>query len=70
MKKNDTQPKQVFFTQEEFDALAFAIKNRMALIEMRALSYHSETPETFRKYLDSEWEYTALVSLVKKFDID
>lgn len=67
---NDTQNKQVFFTQIEMNALAFAVKNRMAIIEMRAIAYHGETPESFRKYLDSEWEYNALVSLAKKLHID
>jgi hypothetical protein len=64
------EKEQVFFDSVEMNALAFAVKNRMALIEMRALSYHGETPESFRKYLDGEWEYNALISLAKKLHID
>lgn len=64
------EKKQVEFSQIEMNALAFAIKNRMAIIEMKALSFHGETPESFRKYLDGEWEYTALFSLAKKLEID
>lgn len=58
------------FSQIEFNALAFAVKNRMALIEMRALSFHGETPQSYKDYLDDEWEYNALVSLAKKLHID
>lgn len=64
------EKEKIEFSQIEFNALAFAIKNRMALIEMRAVSYHGETPESFRKYLDGEWEYNALISLSKKLHID
>ena len=31
------------FDQVEMNALAFAVKNRMAIIEMKALSFHGET---------------------------
>lgn len=58
------------FDQIEMNALAFAIKNRMAIIEMKALSFHGETPQSFREYLDGEWEYGALVSLCEKLHID
>jgi hypothetical protein len=58
------------FDQVEMNALAFAVKNRMAIIEMKALSFHGETPQSFREYLDGEWEYGALVSLCRKLHID
>ena len=58
------------FDQVEMNALAFAVKNRMAIIEMKALSYHGETPQSFKAYLDNEWEYGALVSLCRKLHID
>jgi len=64
------EKEQVFFDSVEMNALAFAVKNRMAIIEMKALSFHGETPESFRKYLDGEWEYNALISLAKKLHID
>lgn len=70
MTKNDTEKERVEFSQIEFNALAFAVKNRMALIEMRALSFHGETPKSFREYLDGEWEYGALVSLCRKLHIE
>lgn len=60
----------VELTQVEMNALAFAVKNRMAIIEMKALAEHGETPTTFKHYLDNEWEYTALRSLCQKFRID
>jgi len=60
----------VQFNQLEMNALAFAVKSRLALIETRALSFHGETPEAFKQYLDSEWEYGALVSLCRKLHID
>lgn len=56
--------------QVEMNALAFAVKNRMAIIEMKALAEHGETPQSFKAYLDSEWEYGALVSLCRKLHID
>lgn len=55
--------------QTEMNALAFAIKNRMAIIEMKGLASHGETPQSFREYLDGEWEYAALFSLYKKLQI-
>jgi len=58
------------FTRLEFDALAFALKSRLSLIEMKALSQSGETPESFRNALDSDDEYKALVSLIRKFKID
>ena len=58
------------FDQVEMNALTFAVKNRMAIIEMKALSYHGETPQSFKAYLDNEWEYGALVSLCRKLHID
>lgn len=64
------EKERVEFSQVEFNALAFAIKNRMAIIEMKAISFHGETPESFRKYLEGEWEYAALISLAKKLRID
>jgi hypothetical protein len=65
-----SEKKSIEFTPGEFSALAFAIKNRMALIEMRALSEYGETPESFKKYLDGEWEYQALRSVFSKFGMD
>ena len=64
------EKEQVFFDQVEMNALAFAVKNRLAVIEMKAIAYHGETPQSFRQYLDGEWEYTALLSLAKKLHID
>lgn len=64
------EKEKVEFNQLEMNALAFAIKNRMAIIEMKALSFHGETPQSFREYLDSEWEYTSLFSVAKKLHID
>ena len=58
------------FTREEFNAFAFAIKSRMAIIEMNALSFHGETPTSYRHHLESDEEYNALVSLCRKFHID
>lgn len=58
------------FTRIEFDALAFALKSRVALIETKALSQRGETPESFRNALDSDEEYKALCSLIRKFQID
>ena len=53
------------------NALAFAVKNRMAIIEMKALAEHGETPtKPSNTTLDNEWEYTALHSLCQKFRID
>lgn len=54
----------------EMNALAFAVKNRMAIIEMKALAEHGETPQSFKEYLDNEWEYGALVSLCRKLHIE
>lgn len=54
----------------EMNALAFAVKNRMAIIEMKGLAEHGETPQSFKEYLDSEWEYGALVSLCRKLHIE
>lgn len=56
--------------QVEMNALAFAVKNRMAIIEMKALAEHGETPKSFKEYLDNEWEYGALVSLCRKLHIE
>ena len=64
------ESQKIEFTQEEFNAFAFAIKNRLAIIEMKALSEHGQTPASFKQYLDNEWEYRALVSLCRKFHID
>lgn len=64
------EKEKIEFSQIEFNALAFAIKNRMAIIEMKALSFHGETPTTFREYLNGEWEYNALISLATKLHID
>lgn len=64
------EKKSVEFTPEEFTALAFAIKNRIALIEMRGLAEHGETPQKFKEYLNDEWEYNALRSVFKKFGMD
>jgi hypothetical protein len=58
------------FTRIEFDTLAFALKSRLALIEMKALSMNGETPDSFRNALDSDEEYKALRSLIRKFEID
>lgn len=66
MTKNDTQSKQVLFTQDEFNALAYAVKARLAAIEKRACLKHSGSK--IRKYLDSDCEYKSLISLVNKFD--
>lgn len=56
--------------QVEMNALAFAVKNRMAIIETKALAEHGETPHSFKEYLDNEWEYGALVSLCQKLHIE
>ena len=58
------------FTQVEMNALAFAVKNRLAIIEMKAIAEHGKTPQSFKAYLDGEWEYGALVSLCRKLHID
>ena len=58
------------FTREEFDAFAFAIKSRLAIIEANALAFHGETPATYRQHLEADEEYTALISLCRKFHID
>ena len=58
------------FTQEEFNAFAFAVKSRLAIIEANALAFHGETPATYRQYLEADEEYTALISLCRKFHID
>lgn len=62
--------KNVFFEREEMSALAFAIKNRMAIIEMKAIAEHGQTPQEFKKYLDNEWEYKNLLSIARKLEID
>ena len=64
------QTHKIDLNQAELDALAFALKARLALIETKALSYHGETPQTFRAYLDNDGEYLALVSLCRKCHID
>lgn len=58
------------FTTQEFNAFAFAIKSRLAIIEANALAFHGETPATYRQHLESDEEYIALVSLCRKFHID
>lgn len=68
MSKNDTQYKRVIFTQDEFNALAYSIKSRLAAIEKRA--YLKYSGAAIRQYLDNDWEYTSLISLVDKFGID
>lgn len=68
MSKNDTHLKQVNLTQEEFDALAYAVKARLVAIEKRAFLKYSGV--AIRQYLDNDWEYTSLISLADKFGID
>jgi hypothetical protein len=59
----------VELTNDEYNALSFAIKARLALIESKAMAY-SESPNDFRLALDSDTEYCALVSLARKFRVD
>lgn len=62
--------KKVSFTENEFTALAYALKSRISIIEAKALAYNGETPQTFKNCLENDLEYKALVSLVRKFEID
>lgn len=70
MSDKQQQTHKIDLNQAELDALSFALKARLALIETKALSYHGETPQSFRAYLDDDGEYLALVSLCRKFHID
>lgn len=54
-------------SEDERNALAFAVKSRLSLIEMKALAFSGQTPETFQKCLQNDWEWVALRSLYRKF---
>ena len=48
MSDKQQQTHKIDLNQAELDALSFALKARLALIETKALSYHGETPQSFR----------------------
>lgn len=64
------QKKSVGFTADEFNALAFALKARLAIIESKAMAFSGDTPDSFKRCLEKDWEWNALVSVCRKLELN
>lgn len=62
--------KSVQLTDDEFNAFALAIKSRLTIIESKALAFSGETPATFKRCLENDWEWVALCSIARKFNLN